>query len=110
MRSIGVWFMMFKFRIDDEVVVTGGRDKGKKGKIVKVLPKEARLVIEGINIYKRHKKVSARQPAGIYQITRPIPTANVALICPKCGKATRVGFTSEGNVKYRVCKNCRGRL
>lgn len=101
---------MFKFRRGDEVVITAGRDKGKKGKIAKVLTKEAKLVVEGVNIYKRHKKVSARQPAGIYQIARPIPTASVAIICPKCGKPTRVGFAHEGKTKYRVCKKCQGRL
>lgn len=101
---------MFKFKVGDEVVVTSGRDKGKRGKIAKVLVKEAKLVVEGLNIYKRHKKVSAKSPAGIYQIARPIPTANVAIVCPKCGKPTRVGFTYEGRTKYRICKKCQGRL
>lgn len=101
---------MFKFKIGDEVVVTSGRDKGKGGKIAKVLVKEAKLVVEGVNIYKRHKKVSAKSPAGIYQVARPIPTAAVAIVCPKCGKPTRVTFTTEGKTKYRVCKKCHGRL
>lgn len=101
---------MFKFKVGDEVVVTAGRDKGKKGKIEKVLQKENRLIVEKINIYKRHRKVSRNQPAGIYEIARPMSVANVAIICPKCSKPTRVGFVIENNTKVRICKKCQGRL
>ena len=101
---------MFKFRAGDEVLVTTGRDKGKKGKIEKVLQKEDKVVVSGINIYKRHRKVTRTQPAGIYEIVRPIPTANIAVICPKCSKVTRIGFVFEGKTKNRVCKKCKGRL
>ncbi|MBI2327262.1 50S ribosomal protein L24 [Candidatus Curtissbacteria bacterium] len=99
---------MFKFKIGDEVVVTAGRDKGKSGKVEKVLLFENKLIIAGVNIYKRHRKVTRTQAAGIYEIARPISLAKVALVCPKCGKTTRVGFKSEGNKKNRICKKCKG--
>lgn len=101
---------MFKFKVGDEVVITAGRDKGKKGKVEKVLQKENRLIVEKVNIYKRHRKVTKNQPAGIYEIARPISVANVAIICPKCGKPTRVGFVIESKSKVRICKKCQGRL
>ncbi len=99
---------MFKFKTGDEVIITAGRDKGKKGKIEKVLASENKIVIAGVNVYKRHKKVTKNQAAGIYEITRPIAVSKIAVICPKCQKQTRIGFTSEGKIKKRICKKCKG--
>lgn len=101
---------MFKFKVADEVLVTAGRDKGKKGKIEKVLEKEEKIVVAGINLYKRHKKATRSQGSGIFDVTRPIPVANVAIICPKCSKPTKIGFVQEGKIKVRICKKCKGRL
>ncbi len=101
---------MFKFKVADLVLVTTGRDKGKKGKIEKVFTADNKIAIAGVNIYKRHKKVTKNQAAGIYEITRPIDVAKIALICPKCQKQTRVGFVLEGKVKKRICKKCKGVL
>lgn len=101
---------MFKFKVGDEVQITSGKDKSKRGKVEKVLISQNKLVISGLNIYKRHRKVSRTQAAGIYEITRPIATAKVALVCPKCNSLTRVGFGLEGKQKYRICKKCQGRL
>lgn len=101
---------MFKFKVGDEIQVTTGRDKGKTGKIEKVYLKENKVVVAGINIYKRHRKVTRTQPAGIYEIARPLSVGNIAIICPKCGKQTRAGFTMEGKIKVRICKKCQGRL
>ena len=101
---------MYKFKVGDEVQVMAGRDKGKKGKIEKVYKKENKIVIAGVQIYKRHRKVTRTQPAGIYEIARPLSTSTVAIICPKCGKPTRVGFLMEGKIKVRICKKCQGRL
>ena len=99
---------MFKFKVQDDVFITAGRDKGKKGKIEKVFPKENKVVVSGINIYKRHKKVTRSQAAGIYEIARPISVASVQIICPKCEKLTRVGFSKVGKEKQRICKKCKG--
>ena len=101
---------MFKFSVGDTVSVTTGRDKGKKGKVQKVIISENKVVVESVNIYKRHKKATRSQKAGIYEVTRPIPVANIAVVCPKCSKLTRVGFQIEGSKKYRICKKCKGRL
>lgn len=101
---------MFKFKIGDQILVTAGRDKGKKGKIEKIFTKENKLVVGGVNVYKRHKKVTKNQAAGIYEILRPINVARVVLICPKCQEQTRVGFELEGNIKRRICKKCKGSI
>lgn len=99
---------MFKYKVGDEVLITTGREKGKKGKIEKVLPKENKLVVSGVNIYKRHRKVTKNTKAGIYDVIRPIPASNVSIICPKCQKPTRVGFKIDGKTKERICKKCKG--
>lgn len=101
---------MFKFKAQDQVKVVSGKDKGKTGKIEKVLLKEQKIVVAGVNIYKRHKKVTKNQPAGIFEITRPISVSKVALICPKCQKQARVGFIIENKSKKRICKKCKGIL
>lgn len=99
---------MFKFKVGDEVLITAGRDKSKKGKIEKIFLKENKVVVAGVNTYKRHRKVTRTQPAGIYEISRPLPVANIAIICPKCSKVTRVAFLMEGKTKNRICKKCKG--
>lgn len=99
---------MLKFKIGDEVVITSGRDKSKKGKIEKIFAREASIIVSGVNTYKRHRKVTRSQAAGIYEISRPISTAKIAIICPKCGKRTRVAFKNEGTNKNRICVKCKG--
>lgn len=101
---------MYKFKRGDEVLVVAGRDKGKSGKVSKVLISENKLVVEGVNLYKRHRKVSKGKPAGIYEVMRPVPVANLVLVCPKCGKRTRVGFGLEGEVKIRICRKCKSAI
>ncbi|MCR4324571.1 MAG: 50S ribosomal protein L24 [Candidatus Curtissbacteria bacterium] len=101
---------MLKIKAGDEVLINVGKDKGKKGKVEKVLAKESKIVVAGVNVYKRHKKATATQKAGIYEITRPIVISKAALICPKCGKPTRVGFQIEGKTKKRICKKCKGEI
>lgn len=101
---------MFKFKVGDQVLITAGKDKGKKSKIEKVLPRENKLVISGVNIYKRHKKATRSEKAGIFEIVRPISVANVSAICPKCAKPTRIGFILDGPTKSRICKKCKSRL
>lgn len=95
-----------KFHKNDEVVVTVGRQKGKKGKIDKVFPSIYQVRITGINMYKRHMKSRANQTGGAVEITKPMPVANVALICPGCGQPTRAGWKVEKGKKLRICKKC----
>ena len=97
-----------KIRRNDEVMVLGGEDRGKKGKVHRVYPNENRLVVEGVNMIKRHMRPrgTARQ-AGIVEREAPIHISNVMLICPKCNRLTRVGFNIlEDKTKLRVCKKC----
>ena len=96
-----------KLRKGDEVIITSGKDKGKKGKIEKIFPKESKVLLPGLNVYKKHlKKRDEKNPGGIVDFSRPLPFANVALICPKCNRQTRIGFKIEGEEKLRVCKKC----
>lgn len=99
---------MFKFKVGDEILITAGRDKGQKGKVQRVYLQESKLTVGGVNIYKRHKKATRNQGAGIFEVTRPISTAAVAIICSKCGKPTKVGFKVTGKTKERICKKCGG--
>lgn len=96
-----------KLKIGDEVLVTGGKDKGRRGKIDKVFPKLGRVRILGINVYKKHVKGVGREKGGIVEFLRPLPVASVALICPRCGKPTRVKFrVDKTGEKTRVCAKC----
>lgn len=95
-----------KFKKGDEVIVTAGKDKGKKGNIEKIFPTQNRVVIPGINIYKKHIKAKGQNaPGGIVDIVKPLPISNIALICQNCGKPTRVGYTVNGE-KKRICRKC----
>jgi large subunit ribosomal protein L24 len=97
---------MIKFKAGDTVKVTSGKDKGREGKIEVVYPKESLALIPEINIYKKHVKGQQGQKGGIYDIPRPLPFSKFSLICPKCKKATRVGFRLVEKDKVRVCKKC----
>lgn len=96
-----------KLKKGDEVKIMVGKDKGKTGKIDKVFPKEQKILIPGVNLYKRHMKArSQSQPSEIITLTKPLPISNVILVCPKCHLATRVGFSKIDGKKVRVCKKC----
>lgn len=92
---------------NDEVKVVAGKDKGKSGKIEKVFAKEGKVLIEGVNQFKRHVKARVQgQTSEIMTITKPLPVANVQLVCPKCKKLTRVGYKMEKDKKTRICRKC----
>ena len=101
---------------NDQVVVISGKDKGKKGKITAVFPKAGRVTVEGVNLVTKHQKArNAMQPGGIIKKELPIDASNVMLICPKCGKATRVAHKvttvtlengKQDRKMIRVCKKC----
>ena len=97
-----------KIRKGDKVKVIIGKDKGKDGVVTKVLRPKNKIVVEGVNVYKKHVKPSAKfKEGGIVEVEKPLNVSNVMLICPKCSAATRVGFKIEGGKKYRVCKKCK---
>jgi len=96
-----------KLKKGDQVIITKGKDKGRKGKIEKIFSKTGRVLIPGINIYKRHLKAQGQnKKGGIIDKVMPISLTNVALLCPKCGKKTRVGFQLTKGEKQRLCKKC----
>ena len=94
-----------KLKKGDKVVVTTGKDKGKTGEITTVFPKENKVIVGGVNMVKRHTKPSQESAGGIVSKEMPIHVSNVALVDPKTGKATRVGYKVEKDGhKVRVAK------
>jgi len=103
---------MNKIKVGDEVVVLSGKDRKKRGKVAQVIPGEGKLVVEGVNVVKRHIRPTRRgQEGGIVEREAPIYISKVMLICSRCGKRTRVGMTmledaAKRKEKVRVCKKC----
>jgi large subunit ribosomal protein L24 len=94
-----------KIRKGDQVLVIAGRDRGKKGEILRVIPKENRVVVQGVNMVKRHTKPSRAEAGGIIEREASIHASNVSHVDPKSGKATRVGYkTLEDGSKVRVAR------
>lgn len=100
-----------KLKKGDEVKVVAGKDKGKTGKIEKVFPKEGKVLVGGVNQYKRHLKArSQNQKSEIITITKPLSVTNVAMVCSKCHLLTRIGFAFENDKKVRVCRKCKATI
>ncbi|XOV80521.1 MAG: 50S ribosomal protein L24 [Aestuariibacter sp.] len=99
--------MARKIRRDDEIVVLAGKDKGKTGKVLKVLAENDRVIVEGVNLVKKHQKPNpqAQVPGGIIEKEASIHVSNVAIVNPTSGKADRVGFRVEEGKKVRVFKS-----
>ena len=96
---------MANIRKDDNVIVISGRDKGKKGKVLKVFPKEDRALVQGVNVVKRHQRQTQKEQGGIVSKESPIQLSNIAHVDPKSGKATRVGTkTLSDGRKVRFAK------
>ena len=89
--------MAVKIKKGDRVIVTTGRDKGKKGEVLKVFPKEDRALVSGVNVVKRHQRQTQTQQGGIISKEAPIELSNIAHVDPKTGAATRVGFKILGD-------------
>jgi large subunit ribosomal protein L24 len=101
MNSLGI-------RKDDTVVVLSGKDKGKKGKVLATLPKDGKLLIEGVNMATKHKKPRRQNdPGGIIKQESPLYASKVMRVCPKCNQPTRIGHViGADGVKSRRCKKC----
>jgi len=110
-----------KVRKGDIVHVLRGKDAGKEGRVIEALPKQGRVVVENINVVKRHRRPrpiqntmgmggSGMTPGGIMELSAPLPVSNVMVVCPMCGKPTRVGTiektVKDRKVRIRVCKRC----
>jgi large subunit ribosomal protein L24 len=98
-------------RKNDSVVVTTGKDRGKRGRVLRVVPDKNRLIVEGVNIIKRHTKANPQRgvKGGLVEREAPLHASNVQLVCPECGKPTRLGKKILGDGrKVRVCRKCEG--
>lgn len=100
---------MSNIRRNDIVQVGSGKDKGKKGKILSLFPKEGRAIVEGINLVKKHRRrTQQEQQGGVAQIPSPIALSNLMLICKNCNKPTRLGsMVLKDGTKSRICKRCK---
>jgi large subunit ribosomal protein L24 len=97
-------------RRNDTVMVTAGKDRGKRGRVLRLLPTTNRLVVEGVNMIKRHTRPNPQRniQGGILEREGALHASNVMLVCPECGKATRVGHRIQGDRKVRICRKCEG--
>lgn len=96
-----------KVKKNDTVLVITGKDAGKTAKVLSALPKANKVIVEGVNVQKKHKKArSAQDVSAIQNQAGPIDASNVMVVCPTCNKATRVSYLVEGDKKARICKKC----
>ena len=96
---------------DDKVIVLSGKDKGKSGKVIAADPKADKVIVEGVNVATKHQKAQKKgQDGGILKIETPIYVSKVQLVCPKCGKGTRVAYVIKDGKKVRTCKKCGAEL
>lgn len=94
-------------RRDDKVIVLSGKDKGKQGKVLSADPKANKVIVEGVNVATKHNKPRKQgDEGGIIKVETPIYASKVMLVCPKCGKGTRVAHKIADGKKVRVCKKC----
>ncbi len=100
---------MERIKKNDLVAVISGRDKGKKGKVLSVLSRESRAIVEGVNMIKRHQRRRSQDiPGGIIQKESPIHLSNLMLFCSRCNRSTRTGITLlKDGTKARYCKRCK---
>ena len=95
----------------DNVQVLSGNDKGKTGEVLEVIPKANKVVAKGVNIRKKHVKARRQgEESGIISVECSIPVSKVNVVCPKCGKTTKVGYSIEKDKKVRICKKCGTKL
>ncbi|PIR07587.1 50S ribosomal protein L24 [Candidatus Jorgensenbacteria bacterium CG_4_10_14_0_8_um_filter_39_13] len=100
-----------KIKKNDTVKILKGKDKNKSGKVIAVNPRNQRLTVEGLNLFKKHVRPRRQGEKGeVVQVARPLNVANAALICPACHQTTRIGFRWENGVKKRYCKKCQANV
>jgi large subunit ribosomal protein L24 len=94
-------------RKDDRVKVIAGKDKGREGKVLRVFPEKERVIVEHVNMVKKHQRPTNKHPqGGIIELEAPIHVSNVMLVCPSCSQATRVSRSREDGVRVRTCRKC----
>lgn len=94
-------------RKNDNVIMISGKDRGKKGKVLFAFPSEGRVIVEGLNMIKRHQRARKEGQKGqIISREGKVNLSNVQIVCPKCSQASRIGHRVEGDLKLRICKKC----
>ncbi|MBI2607782.1 MAG: 50S ribosomal protein L24 [Candidatus Doudnabacteria bacterium] len=102
---------MLRIKKDDQVKIISGKDKGRSGKVLEVLPKDGKVIVEGLNIHVRFARARRKGEKGQrLELSAPIWVSKVMLICPACGKTTRIGHEKTENNSYRQCKKCGRRI
>lgn len=100
-----------KIKKGDQVLITAGKDKGKKGKVLESKPKAKRIVVENVNLHKKHNRPKKSGDKGqIIELPSAFSVSNVKILCPKCNKAARIGYKIEGSKKHRICKKCQASI
>lgn len=100
-----------KIKKGDRVKVISGKDNGRTGVVEKVYKKQDKILMPGINIYKKHIKKNEKMPqGGVVELPRPMLVSKVQLICPKCGKITRIGYEMTKGKKNRICRKCKSKI
>ena len=100
-----------KIKKGDTVQVLSGNDKGKTGEVLEVLPKAEKIIVKGVNVRKKHVKARKQgDESGIISVECAIPASKVNVVCPKCGKATRIAYKIEDGKKVRICKKCGAKI
>ena len=96
-----------KIKKGDTVLVLSGNDKGKKGEVLEIIPKDSKVVVKGVNVRKKHIKPRKQgEEGGIISIECAIDSSKVNVVCSKCGKSARIGYKTEKDKKVRICKKC----
>ncbi|MFA7654206.1 MAG: 50S ribosomal protein L24 [Candidatus Magasanikbacteria bacterium] len=97
-----------KIKTKDKVKILSGKDKGKEGNVIQIFSAEKKVVVEGVNIMKKHLRSRKQGEKGqVIELSAPLSVGKVILLCPKCNRATRVGFKLEAGAKKRVCRKCK---
>lgn len=96
-----------KIKKGDQVLIISGKDRGKKGRVLRSLPEAGKIQVEGINLVKKHLKPKQQREKGeVISLPAPLNVSNAKLVCPKCGQPARVGYKLTEKKKYRICKKC----
>jgi large subunit ribosomal protein L24 len=100
-----------KIHKNDTIKILAGKDRGKSGKVLKIFPKKKKVLIENLNIYKKHVRPKRQGEKGqTIFVPRPIDVSNAAIVCSSCGRAARIGYKMERGNKIRVCRKCRANV
>ena len=100
-----------KVKKGDNILVISGKDAGNTAKILRAFPKEGRILVEGVNLKAKHVRPKKQGEKGqVVKIATPFDVSNVKIVCPKCGKAARLGYKIIGDKKFRVCKKCKSEI